>query len=307
MPSVTQARADEPYATAPSNERNRRSALHLIHQLTQLKDVTDKHRKEQLKIGLWKWTEAEGIGPYAKFNTRYFSEGVMEQRLGDMINHEHVWTLKSHVQTLVQGEWTIEQLEEHLIDKGAVYIVTVDEHARLNRATTEGWGRYVEAGIRVFDRLVRDWKDLSEDTGVSGPSVEIAGPGREVPDVSRMVDEHARNPEVRKCLHQLLRMARFASAAPAPSWKRSGSVSPYFRLYDGIIEEPTRAVAYVHWTGKTDFALQIDDLPGPLATDPLVRQLQDPVFGISVSIKDERSLAVAEELLFLALQKLRAA
>jgi hypothetical protein len=43
---------------------------------------------------LWKWTEAEGVAPNAKYNTRYVSAGVKDPAGPIGVNHEHVWTRK---------------------------------------------------------------------------------------------------------------------------------------------------------------------------------------------------------------------
>ena len=99
MPDVVVARAADRYVLNAGVEKNRESALRLIHQLLALTGVSPRHVKEQLTIGLWKWTEAEGIGAHRKFNTRYFSEAVMAQQSAK-INHEHVWTIDNHVRAL---------------------------------------------------------------------------------------------------------------------------------------------------------------------------------------------------------------
>src|SRR4051812_20615470 len=91
MPDILLARATDPYRPTSAVDTNRHSALRLIAQLLELTDVTATQHREQPSIGLWKWTEAEGIGPNAKYNTRYFSAGVMAQEGPASINHEHVW------------------------------------------------------------------------------------------------------------------------------------------------------------------------------------------------------------------------
>jgi hypothetical protein len=57
-------------------------------------------------------------------------------------------------------------------------------------------------------------------------------------------------------------------------------------------------------TGKVDFALTLDDLSETLAGDPRIKTLKNRVFAVSVKVSDEESLALAEDILFAALEKL---
>lgn len=106
-------------------------------------------------------------------------------------------------------------------------------------------------------------------------------------------------------LHRLLRMARFASATAVPSFKQAGGAAAYFRVHDTLIGEPTPAVAYPHWSGKVSFRLKPSDLPAWLADVARVQVLKQHTYALQVRIDSDTSLALAEELLFLALEKLR--
>jgi hypothetical protein len=98
---------------------------------------------------------------------------------------------------------------------------------------------------------------------------------------------------------------RAAGSACAPAFKRDGTVAAYFRVHDALIAEPTRAVAFAHWTGKVDFALAPAQVPDELLAEDSVRELRHATYAVSCRISDEKSLRMAEELLFTALDRLR--
>ena len=86
---------------------------------------------------------------------------------------------------------------------------------------------------------------------------------------------------------------------------KSGAVSSYFRIHDNLISEPTPAVAYPHWSGRVAYRLTPSDLPGWLAGEPSIRVLKNENYALQIRLDNDASLALAEELLFLALEKLR--
>ena len=154
MPDVSIVRYASPYVPAPAVAQAKQSALSLISQLLLLQDVSEKHLKEQLSIGLWKWTEAAGVAPHAKFNLQLVSDGVLHARGPASINHEHVWTRKWIIERLrARRSWPPEDL------------APFPDHATAWRAWSpcrstpssagssgEGWDRYRAAGIGVWDR-----------------------------------------------------------------------------------------------------------------------------------------------------------
>lgn len=306
MPDVSVVRSGQAYAANPAVEQNRASALRLIHQLLQLTGVNDKHWKEQLSIGLWKWTEAEGVAPYPKYNTRYISAGVKDPTGPASINHEHVWTRKELIQRLLAKKtWDVEELEQFLTAYGVACIVTVEEHGRLSTSKQTGWSRYADRGIRVWDRQTGGWVEPA------GLMPEAASAGSETYDsepvpvegsatVVDLVRLHAK-PVVAARLMEFLRIVRWQQAVAVPSFKRTGEVSDYFRVYDALVEEPTRAVAYVHWSGRIDFGLQAADLP----ENPAVGRLAHSVYGVNSSLGLPGALDLAADLLADALEKVR--
>jgi hypothetical protein len=308
LTDVSVVNVSKQYVADANVAKNRRSALRLIQHLLAMDGLTDAHRKEQLSLALWKWTEAEGVRPNAKYNTRYCSAGVMTASSPTQINHEHVWTRKHLVTELLARPWSESELENLLIAKGVACIVTVEEHGKLGGTTGQGWTRYVQAMIPVYDRATERWRDLETPRTRSTTPVTLhAIPERPAvtPTIEELIDAHASEKSA-PLLLRLQRMARFASAVAVPSFKKSGQIARYYRIHDSFISEPTRAVAYPHWTGKVDFALKPEDIPLPMLDDPRVRILRQPTYAVRCTLKDEESLAIVEELLFLALEKVRA-
>lgn len=313
MPDVSIVRYASPYVPAPAVAQARRSAFSLISQLLLLQDVSEKHLKEQLSIGLWKWTESVGVAPHAKFNLPFVSNGVLHANGPTSINHEHVWTRKWIIERLrARRKWPADELLEFLTTYGVACVVTVEEHALLSGVTGQGWDRYVAAGIGVWDRQRQQPLNLSDPEigghGRGPVAVQVREPGGasvdHALDVGALVDEKA-EPEAAYRLHRLLRMARFASATAVPSLKADGRLAGYFRVHDTLIGEPTPAVAYPHWSGRVAFRLRPDDVPEWMAGDPQIQVLQQSQYALQVRVVSDSSLALAEELLFVALEKLR--
>ncbi|TDU91369.1 hypothetical protein EV138_4975 [Kribbella voronezhensis] len=94
------------------------------------------------------------------------------------------------------------------------------------------------------------------------------------------------------------------SAVAVPAVNQSGVPTNYFRIHDTLLDRPTGAIAYPHWTGKVDFALQYEQVPKALH-GPTVGELQQAKYAVTCRVSDEASLQTAEELLFLSLEHLR--
>ncbi|MET9317107.1 hypothetical protein ABZX12_35270 [Kribbella sp. NPDC003505] len=94
-----------------------------------------------------------------------------------------------------------------------------------------------------------------------------------------------------------------AVAVPGGTRDPAQPIGAYFRIHDAQIEEPTPAVAYVHWNGKVSFRLTDDDLPGGDLAG--VTQAADPRYGVGCQVRDRETLGTARQLLYLALTKLR--
>jgi hypothetical protein len=84
-----------------------------------------------------------------------------------------------------------------------------------------------------------------------------------------------------------------------------GGVGDYLRIHDNALEEPSPAVAYLHWSGKLSLRLSAQDLPEYLMRSSGVTQAAHKRYGIQAKVDDHGSLDVAEGLLSLALEKVR--
>ena len=242
MPDASILRYDSPYVASPAVAQAKQSAFSLISQLLALQKVSEKHLKEQLSIGLWKWTEAAGVAPHAKFNLPLVSDGVVHANGPTRINHEHVWTRKWIIERLrAQRKWHTDELLQLLTTYGVACVVTVEEHALLSGVSGQGWERYRAAGIEVWDRELQQPLDLGggkigghvrEAVGVEATELDGASIDHAL-DVATLVDEKA-EPAAARRLHRLLRMARFASASVVPSVKADGRLAEYQKKWFGV-------------------------------------------------------------------------
>jgi len=128
----------------------KQSALRLARTIAELDvDVLLTHKRKLLRDVVWIVTEANGKG-----NTRYVSEAVYSGQ--GPIRHEHVLPIKYLVGRMLESPETISQV----LDSAIGWLVTEGEHRLLpSNSAGEGWDRYRQAGIRVFDRLEGKWLD----------------------------------------------------------------------------------------------------------------------------------------------------
>lgn len=122
------------------------SATSAVRQILAMEDVIEKHKREMLSDMIWKISEANG-----RWNTRYFSEGVLNDD-DTKLQHEHVVTRKQIIDQLLENP----EKYKTILKKVAACVVTTDEHQRLNNSES-GWERYKQSGIRVWDRLEEKW------------------------------------------------------------------------------------------------------------------------------------------------------
>jgi hypothetical protein len=308
----------------------RASALQAVaHLLQPLPGLSLAHRRELLSIALWKWTEASGIPPYAKFNLQFATSGALEKSIPMKINHEHVWRRKWIIDQLLQGgrTWNEAQLGDFLESCGVACVVTVEEHGRLAAISGQGWQRYRQAGIEVFDLQEPGPLDLGDlfeaepgDESADAELEPILEPeeptenalepahqtvGVAGPSVNEALDDLA-GPKA-ALLKILVRMAELSGAVSVVGTTKNPDrpVGAYARVHDTTIEEPTRAAAYIHWSGKVSLGLVADDLPEALLAESCVTTAKHSTYGIQSQVSDAESLYVTEELLVLALEKLR--
>src|SRR4051794_18592382 len=319
MSRAAVVRASEIYRPTAVNEELRGSALALIRQLVAMEGVQERHHREAVSLALWKWTEAFGIAPYAKYNLRYVSRGVMEAPPEVKVNHEHVFPRKWLVPRLLDLEPHSPEFESFLDENGAACIVTLEEHGALGAARGTGWMRYVSAGVDVYDRLQQTYVEPATlmpggAIGTDPPSEQpVAGDYADVdatvrpdrgPSVEELVHQHVDSARV-PLLLRLARSARLSLGVTLP--QQSKGTPRYFRVHDAVIEEPTRAAAYVNFNGTVDLALTFDDLHETLRRLDWVEpraEGQKP-YLVRCRVTDATSMETAEDLVGLALERVR--
>lgn len=312
MPLNIDVVPDRPYKVDPSVSERRYRALRLISQLLTMTDLYDAHHREMLSIAMWKWTEAVGVQPYAKYNIPLVSARVMDRNEPVKVHHEHVWARKWMVDRLLaERPWSEMGLREFLEEHGVACIVTVEEHGRLGAVRGQGWTRYLAAGVEVWDRKAqRPLYPVAAEASISvgdgqpadleptQPRVETEADMTADRNVEEAIAEKA--PGLAVHLHRLVRGVRDNGAECVV-----GGADRYIRVHDTLISEPTPAVAYVHWNGRVSVRLGRDDLPGSLSTCPAIELKEDRGYNVKVRVTDDASVEVAERLVQLALEKLR--
>lgn len=121
------------------------SATKAIHAILPL-DLYPAHKRELLSVCFWKITEADG-----KFKVRYWSKGSLENPQSK-IHHEHVNERRALIKRLLDGEDV-----NSVIADAIACMVTRDEHKHLGSSSLQGWARYIEMGIQVYDSLEKRW------------------------------------------------------------------------------------------------------------------------------------------------------
>ncbi len=122
-----------------------RSAKEAITALLKL-DLYLAHKKELLDVCIWKITEADG-----KYKTRYWSEGATKSE-EKYWRHEHVHEKKELITRLIKGERL-----ETVFDDMVACTVTKEEHSLLSKSSSQGWQRYRDANIKVYDSMKSQW------------------------------------------------------------------------------------------------------------------------------------------------------
>ncbi len=134
------------YRQRPDADVRMASARKLVKMLLDADDLYPAHRKEFVRLALWKVTEAEG----GKYNTRYRSKASCQP--GGNLQHDHVWERAKMADELIANP---KQMHE-ILDKAIGCVVTKDEHKLLTEVSVsepdlQGWERYCAACIVVLD------------------------------------------------------------------------------------------------------------------------------------------------------------
>jgi hypothetical protein len=300
-------RVEQRYVPTEAVAKNKASAVELIQQIRAMTNVTPAHHRQVLSIALWKWTEAGGVSPHPKYNIRYVSSGVLEAIEPVAINHEHVHTRKTMVAKLLTRGLSNRAAREYLEARGEACVVTVAEHAQLGASNKSGWARYVDADIGVFDRQLQHYVDpqlIGGGTEVT-PLAPVPAPQRHAQgenEVERDIAAYA-SQSLQPLLLRLARTANLATAVVAP--QTTVNKPSYYRIHDALLEEPTRAVAYANFNGNVDLALDLDDVPDVWRPRVVERHVSRKPYRVRWKVTNEESLEVAENLVLLALERVR--
>jgi hypothetical protein len=310
-------RVNQLYEVTDANVVLRESALALLRQIVAMKGVLPNHHREQVSLASWKWTEAFGQAPHAKYNLRYVSRGVVEAAPEARINHEHVFPRRWLVEQLLKIDPFATEFETFLDQHGVACVVSVEEHAALGASPGPGWMRYVHAGIEVFDRAKQEYVEpaalmpgahvrapIAEEPQVVDPDLDPTIRLDRGPGGTEFVLQYAK-PEVAAYILRLARTAELALGVTLP--QQTAGTPKYFRVHDAVVEEPTRAAAYVNFNGTVDLALAYEDLPDSLKAVEWVtpRNEDRKPYLVRCVLTDAHSLESAEDLLGLALERIR--
>jgi hypothetical protein len=131
----------------PLSRERKRSAVALIKLLLAEKnpDILGAHRRELLRVLLYKLTEAESH----KYETRFQSKAASERKGHVKLVHDHVF---QRAKMIAELEKAMEKID--IILKNAIACtVTAEEDKRLSKfgKRYDGWARYKKAEIAVID------------------------------------------------------------------------------------------------------------------------------------------------------------
>lgn len=302
-------RVGETWTETDEMRQLQESALKIVHLALETEGLAERHLKELISLGLWKWTEAGGQSPNAKYNTRFVSAGVMHADTPMQVNHEHVFTRKSIIADLRESRPDEARVREMLESRGVACIVSVEEHARLGGASGSGWERYLDAGVEVYDRATGELASLHPTDNADGGRSPRAASGRHTAttatDEQQLIDTHVK-PELRAPMYQLLGLVGAAECVAVPHEPRDDSAPKWLRLHDTRVEEPTRAAAFLNFNGNVDYALREVEVPEWLASHSAVEVRENErTYRLRCRLRTEEDVVAALSLLELALSRLR--
>jgi hypothetical protein len=136
------------YHRHPRAKERLRSATTLVKGLLEMPGLTCEHRREFLKLALWKVTEAEGR---TKYKTRLRSPEAHSNSHGVKLEHDHVFQRSLMVEALLSAS---PEAVDTIIKRAVGCTITKQEHDRLKQfKKLDGWERYRKAEIVVVDTL----------------------------------------------------------------------------------------------------------------------------------------------------------
>lgn len=137
-------------------DERKRSAIHAAKAILEL-DLYPSHKRQLLRVALWKLTEAEGDH---KYRTRYRTQKALDST---DLQHDHV----VQQAILLNALCAHPESADALLECAVACTVTVPEHesltehSRLNQGV-DGWKRYEDLGLIVVDTEKGCVADLAE-------------------------------------------------------------------------------------------------------------------------------------------------
>ncbi len=135
-----------PFKEHPDTKVRFESAVLAAKAILQL-DLYPPHKRDLLKICIWKITEANG-----KYKTRFRTRASQLVECSKTLAHEHVFRMKFLIDDLIYAPSNADSILERAVG----CTVTRSEHEKLSAldrrlSDIDGWARYREAMIEVID------------------------------------------------------------------------------------------------------------------------------------------------------------
>ena len=265
-----QLRLGKTYSPDSGVAERTESALAALWALLEAPGLTLAHRRELLGIAIWKYTEAPGVRPHPKYRLPFRTLAAMEVENRAEVQHEHVWPRKWLIDRILPRHaegWGRQDLEGFMKTHGVACTVTRAEHLLLNAcADAEGWERYAQAGIQVWDavnerplplpplRRTASQEDIDQMRSLAGAPRGVVS---EVILAALQGNATERTP----LIQQFLEQAEAYDIDLVPKYNSEGKTQTYIRLYDAMLPEATPVAAYVNYNGNLDFHVPPGDLP----------------------------------------------
>ena len=143
-----------PILSTKAHAKNYTEALDLSQRLADIRllldsirqmEIAEPLKKRMLVHGVWEVARASG-----NYYSRYRSERV-RNTVGEPIQRDHIFKKRTLVEELLSPSPNLDKI----LDQAQCCIVTKNEHDKLHDIDNnlDGWDRYREAGILVYDML----------------------------------------------------------------------------------------------------------------------------------------------------------
>lgn len=252
------------------------SAVAALWALLEAPGLILAHRRHLLGIGIWKYTEAPGARPHPKYRLPFRTVGAMDVESKVPVQHEHVWTKEWLIDRLLPAHaagWTQDELAGFMAQYGIACTVTRAEHLLLNACgKAAGWERYAQVGLQVWDAANERPHELPTAAKLSTEDdvrLIYSLPEHGAGVVSSVILEAltANEKPVTPLLRSFLIGAEGEDIDLVPKYDATGRPTPYIRLFDAELDEPTPVAVYINYNGNLDFHVRPDQVPDLMALD----------------------------------------